>query len=109
MKSWLNPSEILILNGPKKGGAYNSRTYDTDDLYSTAGILLDYKTRILNSKNEDTWVFKVTGNYYYIVSDVQQLTTDNFAGLIKSSIDRQIFKNTYIGLSHKYGNDNPNY
>jgi hypothetical protein len=24
MKSWLNPSEILILNGPKKGGAYTS-------------------------------------------------------------------------------------
>ena len=99
----------IALGGFSNLGYRYSKTYGTDDFYSTAGLLIDYKTRILNSKNEDTWVFKVTGNYYYIVSDVQQLTTDNFAGLIKSSIDRQIFKNTYIGLSHKYGNDNPNY
>lgn len=86
-----------------------SKTYDKEALYSTIGILVDYKTRISNSQNKDTWVFKVIGNYYYIVSDVQQLKTDNCAGLIKSSIDRQILKNIYIGLSHKYGNDNPNY
>ena len=86
-----------------------SKTYDTDNLYSTFGILLDYKTRLLNSKNEENWVFKVTGNYYYIESDVSQLTTDKFGGIVKSSMDRLVFKNTYVGLSHKYGNDNPNY
>lgn len=86
-----------------------SKTYNTDNLYSTFGFLLDYKIRLLNSKNEENWVLKVTGNYYYIASDVSQLTSDNFGGIIKSSIDRLVFKNTYFGLSHKYGNDNPNY
>lgn len=86
-----------------------SKTYDTDKLYSTVGILLDYKTRLLNSKNDENWVFKLSGNYYYIASDVSQLTSDKFGGIIKSSIDRLILKNTFIGLSFKYGNDNPNY
>jgi hypothetical protein len=108
-KTYIRSVHSIALGGFSNLGYRYSNTNKTDALYSTAGILIDYKTRILNSKNEDTWVFKVTGNYYYIVSDVQQLTTDNFAGLIKSSIDRQIFKNTFIGLSHKYGNDNPNY
>ncbi|RAK19578.1 hypothetical protein B0I03_1105 [Flavobacterium aquaticum] len=99
----------LTFGGFSNIGYRYSKTYDTDNLYSNAGILMDYKTRILNSKNVDNWIFKVTGNYYHIISDVQQLTNDNFGGIIKSSIDRLIFKNTYIGLSHKYGNDNPNY
>lgn len=86
-----------------------SKTYDTDNFYSTIGLLLDYKTRLLNSKNDETWVYKVSGNYYYIASDVKELTNDNFGGIIKSSVDRLALKNTYIGLSHKYGNDNPNY
>lgn len=86
-----------------------SKTYETDKLYSTVGLLLDYKTRILNSKNDETWIFKLSGNYYYIASDVKELTTDNFGGIIKKSIDRLALKNTYVGLSHKYGNDNPNY
>jgi hypothetical protein len=86
-----------------------SKTYDTDKLYSTVGVLLDYKTRLLNSKNDETWVFKVSGNYYSIVSDVSQLTSDKFGGIIKSSIDRLVLKNTFFGLSYKYGNDNPNY
>lgn len=86
-----------------------SKTYETDKLYSTVGLLLDYKTRILNSKNDETWIFKLSGNYYYIASDVKELTTDNFGGIIKTSIDRLALKNTYVGLSHKYGNDNPNY
>ncbi len=90
-------------------GYRNSKTYGADNLYSTFGVLLDYKTRLLNSKNEENWVFKVTGNYYYIASDVNQITTDKFGGIIKSSIDRLIFKNIYAGLLYKYGNDNPNY
>lgn len=107
--TYIRSVHSLALGGFTNLGYRYSSANKTDALYSTAGILIDYKTRTLNSKNEDTWVFKVSGNYYYIASDVQQLTTDNFAGLIKSSIDRQIFKNIFIGLLHKYGNDNPNY
>ncbi|RXM52937.1 hypothetical protein [Chryseobacterium sp. CH25] len=99
----------IAFGGFSNLGYRHSKINDTGALYSTAGLLIDYKTRILNAQNEETWIFKVAGNYYYIASDVQQLTTDNFAGLIKSSVDRQLFKNTYIGLSHKYGNDNPGY
>jgi hypothetical protein len=86
-----------------------SKTYDTGNFYSTAGVLLDYKSRLLNAKNEENWVFKVTGNYYCILSEVDQLTSDNFGGLIKSSIDRRVVKTAYLGVMHKYGNDNPNY
>jgi hypothetical protein len=107
--TYIQSVHSITLGGFSNLGYRYSKTNNTNALYSTAGILIDYKTRILNAKNENTWIFSVTGNYYYIVSDVQQLTTDNFAGLIKSSINRQIFKNTFIGLSYKYGNDNPNY
>ncbi len=86
-----------------------SKTNNTDAFYSTAGILIDYQTRILNIEKKNNWVFNVFGNYYYIISDVRQLTTDNFAGIIKSSINKKIFKDTFIGLSYKYGNDNPYY
>lgn len=107
--TYIQSVHSLTFGGFSNLGYRYSKTHDADDLYSTAGILIDYKTRILNSQNEETWVFKVSGNYYYIVSDVKQLTTDNFGGLIKSSIDRRVFKNTFIGITHKYGNDNPNY
>lgn len=86
-----------------------SKTYDKEDLYSTLGILLDYKTRILNSKSEDSWIFKLMGNYYYIISEVEQLTSDKYAGIIKCSVDMLVIKNTFFGVSYKYGNDNPNY
>jgi hypothetical protein len=107
--TFIQSAHSIALGGFSNLGYRNSKTNEIDALYSTVGFLLDYKTRILNFKNEETWIFKITGNCYYIVSDVHQLTNDNFAGLIKSSIDRQVFKNTYVGLSHKYGNDNPNY
>ncbi len=90
-------------------GYRNSKTFETGRLYSTVGLFLDYKMRLLNSENEETWVFKVSGNYYHINSDISQITTDDYGGIIKSSINRMIIKKTYIGLSHKYGNDNPNY
>lgn len=107
--TYIKSVHSIAIGGFSNLGYRFSKTFDAEALYSTAGILLDYKTRILNLKNEETWVFKITGNYYYIASDVEQLTADNYAGIIKSSIDRQLFKNTYIGISHKYGNDNPNY
>jgi hypothetical protein len=99
----------IALGGFSNIGYRYSKINDADALYSTAGVLLDYKTRVLNSKKENTWIFRLTGNYYYIISDVRQLTNDNFAGLLKASIDRQIYKKTFIGLSYKYGNDNPIY
>ena len=108
-KTYIASVHSIALGGFTNLGYRYSKTYDIDSLYSTAGIILDYKTRILNSKNLDNWVFKISGNYYYIISDVQQLTSDNFAGLIKSSVDKYAFKNTFFGLSYKYGNDNPNY
>lgn len=86
-----------------------SKTYNASNLYSTIGWLLDYKTRILNSKNDEKWIFKLSGNYYYIASDVKELTTDYFGGIIKTSLNRLALNNIYVGLSHQYGNDNPNY
>jgi hypothetical protein len=86
-----------------------SKTYETEAFYSTAGVLFEYMTRILNKNNQDIWIFRITGNYYSILSDVDQITTDSYAGLIKSSIDRLVFKNTFVSISHTYGNDNPGY
>ena len=77
--------------------------------YSTLGFLVDYKTRLLNPKDKEKWIFKITGNYYYIASDVKELTSSSFGGILKCSIDKLIVKNTFIGISYKYGNDDPNY
>jgi hypothetical protein len=86
-----------------------SATYNKGELYSTLGLLTDCKTRLLKSNHQENWIFKITGNYYYIASDVNDLTSDNFGGIIKCSIDKLIIKNVFIGTSYKYGNDNPNY
>ncbi|MCX6263099.1 MAG: hypothetical protein NTZ47_00970 [Bacteroidetes bacterium] len=90
-------------------GYRNSVTYKKDDFYSTIGFILDYKTRILNDKIEDNWVFKITGNYYYIASDVNEITSDQYAGILKASIDKKVYTNIFCGINYKYGNDNPNY
>lgn len=86
-----------------------SKSLSTDSLYSTVGAFLDCKARLLNSQKEETWIFKLYCNYYYMISDMAQLTNDKFAGIFKSSIDRLVLTNTYLGISYKYGNDNPNY
>lgn len=107
--TYIKSVHSIALGGFSNLGYRYSKINKTDDLYSTAGILFDYKTRLLDSENIENWIFKITGNYYYIISDVQQLTSDNFAGLIKSSVDKYVYKNIFVGLVYKYGNDNPNY
>lgn len=86
-----------------------SSSYEIDNFYSTLGALIEYKTRILNSKKKDSWVFKLTANYYGIASDVRQLTTQKYAGLLKASVDKLLFGQLFVGFSYKYGNDNPTY
>lgn len=86
-----------------------SKNYAKGDYYSTIGLILDYKTRILDKKNEENWIFKASGNYYNIVSEVDELTSDNFAGSLKLSIDKRIWKILYLSATYKYGTDNPNY
>jgi hypothetical protein len=90
-------------------GYRNSNTYSANDLYSTLGFLIDYKTRLLNSKKKESWLFKISGDYYYIVSDVNELTSSKFGGIVKCSVDKLLFNSIYCGISYKYGNDNPNY
>lgn len=102
----------LVLGGVSNLGYRYSKLYHIDAFYSTAGVQFDYQSRILDSNEKDVWdawIFGVAGSYYYIISDIPELTSDNFAGLIKASIDRYIRKNIYVGLSYKYGNDNPEY
>lgn len=57
----------------------------------------------------DDLVFKITGGYYYILSDAKILRDDDFAGLVKASLDKYLIENIYINTTYKYGNDNPNY
>jgi hypothetical protein len=96
-------------------GGRHSTIYD-DALYSTAGVLLGYKTRLLDSDNNSKWIFKATGTYYYLLSENRELTTDKYAGILKTSIDRLILSGpstlpakVLIGIAYKYGNDNPKY
>ncbi len=94
-----------------------SRTYAGEKFYATTGILLDYGTRLLTSKALDNWVFKVNGNCYYIASDIEELIPNDFAGVVKASIDKLVplageagfLSNLYVGITYKYGNDNPSY
>lgn len=90
------------------GGRF-SKTFDKTNLYSTVGVLLDFKARILDSTNTEKWIYKLTGNYYQIVSDIDEIAIDNYGGVIKTSIDKLFYKKYYLSISYKYGNDNPTY
>ncbi|TFF36196.1 hypothetical protein [Mucilaginibacter psychrotolerans] len=90
-------------------GSRNSKTYDASKFYSTTGAFFEYTFRDLNQHQEENWVAAISGNYYYIISDIDAITNDNFGGIIKTSLDRRIYKKFSIGLQYKYGNDNPNY
>jgi hypothetical protein len=93
-------------------GYRNSDTYNSGHAYSTMGFLLDLKYRLLNKSGNDiydNWIFNLSGNYYYIAAEVRQLVSDNYAGFLKASIDKQFFKSLYLGLLYKYNTDNPTY
>lgn len=90
-------------------GNRTSKNFNDSSFYSTQGILLEFKKRILDSSNNETWAMKLSGNYYRISSDIEQLTDDDYAGIIKASMSTRLYKNMYVGISYKYGNDNPNY
>ncbi|MGI4734232.1 MAG: hypothetical protein ACRYG7_03545 [Janthinobacterium lividum] len=61
------------------------------------------------TKAVDNLVFKITGSYYYIVSDAKTLRDDDFAGLVKVSLDKHLFEAVYLNTTYKYGNDTPSY
>ncbi|UPL50549.1 hypothetical protein [Hymenobacter sublimis] len=81
--------------------------------YATGGLLGEWKKRIRKKtvKNGvvDDWFLRLSGNYYYVVSDSRNLTGEDFAGIAKASIDKRIGKRIFLGLSYRYGNDNPKY
>lgn len=77
-------------------------------IYATAGTVLEYKYRILKNK-ESNMNFKLSANYYYLISEIEALTTDDFASFLKASIDKKVFNKVFIELSYKYGNNNPTY
>lgn len=92
-------------------GYRNSKSFG-NNFYSTAGMLMDFKLRLLNKKDKDiydNWILKLSGNYYYILSEVKQLTSKNYAGILKASIDKNFYKSLYLSFTYKYGNDNPTY
>jgi hypothetical protein len=91
-----------------------SKTYNTEHAYITAGLLFDLTYSLLNKKNDkepayENWIFKLAGNYYYIASEVEKLTSDKYAGSLNVSINKRFYKSIYLGLTYKYGTDNPTY
>lgn len=90
-------------------GARSSKIFDQSKAYVTAGAFLEYQLRTLNSTHQENWVAKISGNYYYILSDLDAITNDEFGGKVKVSLDRRVYKKFAIGLEYKYGNDNPKY
>jgi hypothetical protein len=92
-------------------GYRNSKTFSMDKLYSTAGLALDLKARFktLDTIADDDLVIKLNIGYSYIISDLSELTSDKYAGLLKFSINKRISDKIYIGINYVYGNDNPYY
>jgi hypothetical protein len=92
-------------------GYRNSKTFSMDKLYSTAGLALDLKARFrnLDSIPYDDWIVKLNFSYSYLISELSELTTDKYAGLLKLSVSKRITDRIYIGINYLYGNDNPFY
>ena len=93
-------------------GYRHSKNYNLGHQYITTGILSDFKYRILNKKeNEiyDDWILGIKGNYYFVASELSQITLDKFAGSVKCSVDKRFYKSLYLGLLYKYNTDNPTY
>lgn len=91
-------------------GFRHSATYSKNSAYSTGGVIVSFKERFRNDRQtEDNVVLALSGNYYRIFSELDELTNDNYAGALKASIDKLLCKKFYIGLIYKYGSDNPTY
>lgn len=85
-----------------------TKNFDDERLYTTAGTVLDYKYTILKNAEPNINI-KLSANYYYLISEVEALTTDNFAGSLKASLDKKLYNMIFLELSYKYGNNNPTY
>ncbi len=99
--------------GPYTNIGYRwSRELDLNKLYSTAGFFLDFKKRNMVKVGDyevDDLSYRLYGNVYYIASDLSELYKERYAGLVKVSVIKRILNKTYLGISYKYGNDNPVY
>jgi len=107
--SYINRVSSFAIGPFINNGMRKSAAYDKSEFYQTMGVILEFKKRIQNKDLENAWIIKISGNYYYITSEINELTTDNYGGILKASIDRKIYKELLGGFSYKYGNDNPNY
>lgn len=107
--SYIKTVQSIAIGPYANFGARNSVTYNQSKAYITAGTFLEYKFRSLNATADENWTGKLSGNYYYILSDVDAITNDQFGGIIKASLDRRIYKKFALGVEYKYGNDNPKY
>lgn len=90
-------------------GIRDSKIFDDKKLYTTTGFSVEAKSRIINADLDEVLVLKLSGDYYYIISDIDSITTDQFAGILKASATKRLFDEFYVGLDYKYGNDNPKY
>lgn len=102
-------SDRLLSFGLAANTGYRfSKTYDEEKLYATAGVILEYKYQLLKTKIPNM-NFKLSANYYYLISELEALTNDDFAGSLKASIDKKLYNTVFLELSYKYGNNNPTY
>ena len=94
-------------------GHRTSQSLNQDEFYSTAGIIIEAKYRLIeqDKKNEpiENWVFKLSGDYFGVVSEISSIYNNDFAGKLKCSIDKIIFDKLYLNMSYKIGNDGPVY
>lgn len=101
--------------GPSGNFGYrHSKSYQKDHRYVSYGGFLQIQKRILavdpvKNKSIESWSFSFAGNYSYLASELSEITTDNCVGILSASINRAIRDNLAIGVSYKYGNDNPKY
>jgi hypothetical protein len=112
-KDYVKRGFLLALSPFVNAGNRSSKNLDQDELYCIGGILLElkYRSLIQNKKKElvENWVFKLSGDYFGIIAEMEEIYNKDFAGKLKCSIDKRLFEQLALNLSYKLGNDGPIY
>lgn len=98
-------------------GGRRSQVLDLNKFYAIAGPLAELKwlwRKLPKNKAEGTdpytdWQLKISGKGYYLFSELAPVYDKDFAGSVSVGLDKKFVRFFYVGLSYKYGNDNPTY
>lgn len=104
---------LLSISPQLNVGVRESSSEDNSVLYATTGLRTSLKYRLLslNNKKEvyEDLVFTLNALGSLIISELDSLFDEDFAGKFSISIDKHILPNTKLNLTYKVGNESPTY